>query len=704
MIPRRTAGAGLATALTLAAGLLAAPAAMAAPAPPETASVPSIRPASVSDPSLSPTPYQGWNTYYGLGGDFTASEVLDVADFLVSSGLAAAGYDIVWLDGGWQDAVPRGEDGILRGDTERFPDGMGAVADAIHAKGLRAGIYTDAGPYLPGSCGLGSHGHYQTDADTFASWGYDAVKVDFLCGITAGLDPKTVFTEFADALRNNSSGRPIIFNLCNPVTSPDWGNYPEEQQSTYSWTYAPEIAESWRTYTDAGFVGLMKYRDVLRNFDANARHPEAAGPGHWNDPDYLGPELGMNDEEFRTQMSLWSIAAAPLVIASDPRTLSAASMATLLDPDVLAINQDVLGLQGTRVGEAGTTEAWAKPLADGSVAVALLNRGDAPAEVATTAGDLGLEGSRFSVRDAWTDETTETAGEVRAAVAAHGTVLVRVAPAEGKPSAPRVIASAPLVTAIDGTDITPSGSVLTTAGSALEIATTIRNDGLTPVLRPTTSITVPDGWTVQPVGAGPAVVQPGAAATVRHEVMVDESADAVGHEVTATVEFESSAGTRTVGSAPLVVTVAPVPPSGEGVALSHHRWVSATSGWMNPTIDESVGGGNPIKLAGTVYPTGIGVASPSDIRYYLGGACRVLDGFVGIDDVVDNVGPEGGTATFSVIADGVTVWESGTVVRGAAIPFQVDVSGARELVLHVGDAGDGGYNDRADWAAPTIDC
>ena len=152
-----------------------------------------------------------------------------------------------------------------------------------------------------------------------------------------------MFTEFAHALRNNSSGRPIIFNLCNPVTSPDWGNYPEEQQSTYSWTYAPEIAESWRTYTDAGFVGLMKYSDVLRNYDANARHPEAAGPGHWNDPDYLGAELGMNDEEFRTQMTLWSVAAAPLVIASDPRTLSEASMATLLDEDVLAINQDPLG-------------------------------------------------------------------------------------------------------------------------------------------------------------------------------------------------------------------------------------------------------------------------------------------------------------------------------------------------------------------------
>lgn len=698
MTLRRTAAVALATALALAGGLLAAPAAAtAAPAA-------GIRPASVSDPSLSPTPYQGWNTYYGLGGDFTADEVLDVADFIVSSGLADAGYDIVWLDGGWQAAEPRGADGLLRGDPARFPDGMGALADAIHAKGLRAGIYTDAGPYIPGSCGLGSYGHYQTDADTFAAWGYDAVKVDFLCGITAGLDPKTVFTEFAQALRNNSSDRPMIFNLCNPVTSPDWGSYPEEQQSTYSWSYAPEIAESWRTYTDAGFVGLMKYRDVLRNFDANARHPEAAGPGHWNDPDYLGPELGMSDEEFRTQLSLWSIAAAPLVIASDPRSLSDASMAALLDEDVLAIDQDELGVQGTRVGEAGATEAWAKPLADGSVAVALLNRGDAAAEVSTTAAGLGLDGDRFRVLDAWTDEVTETTGTIRAAVAAHGTALLRVAPTDVRPEAPRVSVSAPQVTAVDGDEITPTGSLLTTTGSTLQLSTTIRNDGGTPVRTPAFEIDAPEGWEARSVGATPKVVQPGGAATVRHELVVASDAAAADHAVAVSVAFTSIAGDRRVASAPLVVTIAPAPPAGDDVVLSHHQWVSATSGWMTPAIDESVGGGNPIRLGGTTYATGLGVASPSDIRYYLGGACTVLDGFIGIDDVVDNVGPEGGTSTFSVIADGVTVWESGVVARGVAVPFTADVDGARELVLHVGDAGDGGYNDRADWADLRVDC
>lgn len=691
-----TRGAVAVTAAALAIGGLTAAPAHASPGDGAVTSVPA--------PELSPTPYQGWNTYYGLGGDFTATEVLDVADFLVSSGLRDAGYDIVWLDGGWQDETPRGGDGILRADTDRFPDGMPALTAALHAKGLRAGIYTDAGPYIPGSCGLGSHGHYQTDADTFAAWGFDAVKVDFLCGITAGLDPETVFTEFAAALHDNASGRPLIFNLCNPVTSPDWGNYPEEQQSTHSWTYAPAIAESWRTYTDAGFVGLMKYSDVLRNYDANARHPEAAGPGHWNDPDYLGPELGMSDEEFRTQMTLWSVAAAPLVIASDPRTLSATSLATLKDPDVIAVNQDPLGKQAIRVGAAGTTETWVKPLADGSVAVALLNRGDTATEISTTTDAVGLRTPRVTVKDAWNDSVTEAKKTIRAAVPAHGAALLVVSKARGLPHSPRLVVSSPTVTSVDGTAVPPTTSLLIEGGATARTTVTLRNDGTTPIVAPRTALSVPAGWTATVRGHQPALVLPGKSATVSVDVRVAADASTGAFGVTATTRYVGLRGTTSVASPSSTFTIAPAPPTGAGVALSHHTWVSAASGWMTPAVDESVGGGNPIALGGTVYPTGLGVASPSDIRYFLAAACTRITGFVGIDDVVDNVGPEGGTATFSLVGDGTTLWQSGTVVRGVAVPFDVDLSGVRELVLHVGDAGDGGYNDRADWAAPTVTC
>lgn len=650
--------------------------------------------------SPSPTPYQGWNTYYGLGGDFNADEVLDVADFLVSSGLAEAGYDIVWLDGGWQADVPRGDDGRLQGDPARFPDGMAALADAIHDRGLRAGIYTDAGPYIPGTCGLGSGGHYQTDADTFAQWGYDAVKVDFLCGITADLDPQEAFTEFAQALRNNSSGRSMIFNLCNPVTSPDWGDYPEEQQSTWSWTYAPDIAESWRTYTDVGFVGQIQFKDVLRNFDANARHPEVAGPGRFSDPDYLGPELGMTTEEFRTQMSLWTVAAAPLVISSDPRTLSQDSMDILLDEDVLAIDQDRLGIQGTRVGAAGTTETWAKPLADGSVAVALLNRGDRPAEISTSARDLGLRGRSFSVLDTWTDSRTQSAGTIRAAVPAHGAALLRVTPSRAD-GVPRLVAAPPTFTAVGADDVTPTTDLLAAAGDRLATEVTLHNDGSTSVRRPSVELTAPEGWTVSPAGPAPLVVRPGSSATVAFTVDVPANAGTGGYDVAAAV----SSGGGTAGTTPPSrVTIAPAAPGGTAVALSRHPWVSASSGWMEPTVDQSVGGGSPLTVAGTVHPTGIGVASPSQVRYYLGGACTRLTGGVGIDDVVGNVGPEGGTATFDIVGDGETLWSSGTVTRGAEVPFDVSVAGVRDLSLRVGDAGDGGYNDRADWLSLAVDC
>ena len=709
MYPRRISTATIAALVTIGAVMAPATAAVAAPATaPPVASVstsaPATAPMSVGDPSLSPTPYQGWNTYYGLGGDFSADEVLDVADFLVSSGLAEAGSDMWWLAGGWLGVAPRGEVGIRAVDRDRFPDGMDGLADAIHEKGLRAGIYTDAGPYIPGSCGLGSHGYYQTDADTFAAWGYDAVKVDFLCGITAHLDPETVFTEFAEALRNNSSDRPMIFNLCNPVTSPDWGDYPDEQQSTHSWSYAPEIAESWRTYTDAGFVGMMKYSDVLRNYDANARHPEAAGPGHWNDPDYLGPQLGMTDEEFRSQMALWSMSAAPLVVGSDPRTFTPATVATLTNPDLLAIDRDPLGKQAVRVGPAGATETWTKPLADGSTAVALVNRGDAAAEIATTPAAVGIRATRVTITDAWTHARSEAKDSIRSSVPAHGVSVLIVKKGTGQPQSPRVLVDAPSFTAVNGTAITPTGDLLASAGATLAVTVGVRNDGTTPALSPKVSLTTPAGWTSSPKGGQQQVIVPCGTATAAFTVTVPAGTPVGSSAISAAIAFSGIGGAVTVASPDATVTVAPAPPSGADQPLSHQAWVSATSGWMTPAIDQSVGGGNPIKVAGTTYPTGLGVASPSDIRYYVGGVCTRLTGAVGIDDVVDNVGPEGGTATFSLIADGKTVWESGTVTRGQAVSFDVDLTGARELVLHVGDAGDGGYNDRADWAQPLISC
>ncbi|WP_200211017.1 NPCBM/NEW2 domain-containing protein [Micromonospora coerulea] len=658
---------------------------------------------SAAQQLLSPTPYQGWNTYFGLGGNFSEESVKGVADALVSRGLARAGYDIVWLDGGWQDPEPRTAAGDLQADRTRFPNGLKPLVDYIHAKGLRAGIYTDAGPYIPGKCGLGSGGYYQRDADQFAGWEFDAVKVDFLCGIAANLDPKTVYTEFARALRNNASGRPIIFNLCNPVTSPDWGMYPEEQQSTYSWTYAPEIAQSWRTYTDVGFVGDIKFKDVLRNYDANARHPEVAGPGHYNDPDYLAPGLGMTDEEFRTQMTLWAAAAAPLVIGSDVRKLSQTSLDILTDPDMLAINQDAAGVQAVRVGPAGTTETWVKRLADGDRAVVLLNRGESPKVLTTTAASVGLSGARFTVENAWTDQITESAGTISAAVPAHGAALFRVGPAAGVPGVPHVTAGLPQVTRV-GADPVPDGYVpMVAGGDEARVEVVVRNDGLRPVFAPKVGLATPAGWTVRPLSEALSELLPGRAATYAFAVALPPSAEPGAASLTATTSYEVLGHGRLRQTTVSAVVVAPAPPDGE-VVLSHHRWVSATSGWMSPTVDLSVGGWSPISMLGQVYPTGIGVASPSTVRYYVGKECSRLTAVVGLDDAVRNVGPEGATATFQVIGDGQVLFDSGVLTRDDIRQVDVDLTGVRVLDLVVGDAGDGGYNDRADWAGLNATC
>ncbi|MFJ4848695.1 MULTISPECIES: NPCBM/NEW2 domain-containing protein [unclassified Streptomyces] len=652
---------------------------------------------------LSPTPYMGWNTYYALGGDPTDAEIRSTADFLVSSGLRDAGYKYVWIDGNWAAPTPRSEAGDLVPNPDQFPDGLKPVVDYIHSKGLKAGIYTDAGPYIPGKCGLGSNGYYQRDADQFAAWEFDAVKADYLCGIAANLDPKTVYTQFAQALRNNASKRPMIFNLCNPVTSPDWGNYPEEQQSTYSWSYAPAIAQSWRTYTDVGFVGEIKYKDVLRNYDANARHPEAAGPGHFNDPDYLGPELGMTDEEFRTQMTLWSAAAAPLMIGSDIRKLSKTSLATLSDPDVIAINQDPAGVQAVRVGPAGTTETWVKRLANGDRAVVLLNRGDSPATLTTKASSVGLSGNRFTLKNAWTNQVTESAGTISAAVPAHGAALIRVGRATGKLGLPHVVAGLPQVTQV-GSDAVPAGSApLAAGGDQVRVEVNVRNDGTQPVLTPRVELTVPTGWTAHPVGKAPLLLTTNHSATLAFTVTLPETAAPGSATLTAATSYEVIGKGRQRQDTSTALVVAPAAPHGD-VALSHHEWISATSGWMSPTVDLSVGGWSPISMLGQVYPTGIGVASPSTIRYYLGDQCSRLTATAGIDDAVRNVGPEGGTSTFQIIGDGKVLFDSGVLGRDDVRQADVDLTGVRVLDLVVGDAGDGGYNDRANWAGLNATC
>ncbi|MYQ45228.1 glycoside hydrolase family 27 protein [Streptomyces sp. SID4985] len=393
------------------------------------------------DSGLAPTPYMGWNTYYGLGAP-TEKEVRSVADKLVNSGLRDSGYDIVWLDGGWQADVPRDARGRLTANPERFPSGIPALVSSLHQRGLRAGIYTDAGTYDGGkSCDLGSRGHYEQDARQFAAWKVDAVKVDFLCGISEKLDPGTAFKEFSDAVAK--SGRKMLLNLCNPLTD-DWGlPHTPEQDAHNTYAYAPTVADSWRTGTDIawGTPSPGQWPNVLRNMDANAWHPEAQGPGHYNDPDYLIPtrrmadgSLELTEEESTTQFVMWAETASPLVLGSDPRTLSPSMLAVLRNPEIIGVDQDRLGVQGVRVATDATGDVYSKVLSGhGRRAVVLLNRSGQAAERTVRFADTAL-GGRVEVRDlrARADRGTHT-GSYTVTVPAHGTAFLRLTGGDALP-------------------------------------------------------------------------------------------------------------------------------------------------------------------------------------------------------------------------------------------------------------------------------
>jgi alpha-galactosidase len=375
-------------------------------------------------------PYMGWNTYYGVGGVFDERTILSVAQSLLHRGLATAGYRIVWLDFGWAGGRRDGQ-GTLIVDHQQWPDGLAWLTAWLHAHGLLAGIYTDAGTAGCYHRGVGSLGHYQHDADTFAAWGFDAIKVDFCGAGQEGLSPRPLYRQFAAAVRDNASHRPMLLNVCNFwVPGQIDGRRPSWRNSSFANAlWAPRIAQSWRTDTDIGGHRGIVFKNVLRNLDRDADHPRAAGPGHWNDPDYLGPQLGMTRGEAQAQMTMWAMVAAPLMLGSDPRRLSPATVRMLENRQVIAVDQDRLGVQGTPLHESAPDQVWVKPLAGGGRAVALLNRGPRAALIRVTPRAMRWRaGRRYHLQNLWTHRARTAMGTFRERVAPRTALLFRVTP------------------------------------------------------------------------------------------------------------------------------------------------------------------------------------------------------------------------------------------------------------------------------------
>ena len=353
--------------------------------------------------SLAPTPPMGWNSWNKFGCNVSDKLIREMADAMVSSGMQAAGYQYVNIDDCWQ--VSRDASGTIVADPTRFPSGIKALADYVHSKGLKLGIYTDAGT---GTCEKrpGSLNHEVQDAKTYASWGIDYVKIDW-CN-AEGLDPEMQYAKLRDALAQ--SGRPIVFSICN------WG-------VRTPWRWGPTTGNLWRT---TGDINDTYDRMSLIGFGQNGLE-KFAGPGHWNDPDML--EIGnggMKRDEYRTHMALWALLAAPLLAGNDLRSMSPETKELLTNSEVLAVNQDKKGVQGHRVWEEGPLEIWVKPLADGSQAVGLFNRSESASKLTLDFKSIGAPASA-KLRDLLDHKDLGAVqNSYLAEVPTHGVVLVRV--------------------------------------------------------------------------------------------------------------------------------------------------------------------------------------------------------------------------------------------------------------------------------------
>jgi alpha-galactosidase len=361
----------------------------------------------VADNGLARTPPMGWNSWNKFAGRIDDATVRTIADAMVSSGMKDAGYQYINIDDTWE--AGRDAQGNIQ-TNKKFPD-MKALADYVHSKGLKLGIYSSPGP---NTCAgyEGSYGHEEQDARTYAAWGIDYLKYDW-CGarnLYSDEEMQAVYQIMGDALRKQK--RPIVYSLCQYGRQEVWKWGADAGGNL--WRTTGDIRDAWDSMTRIGF-------------NQNDLAPYAK-TGHWNDPDML--EIGngaMTNDEYRTHMSLWAILAAPLLAGNDLRSMSPEILAILTNRDVIAVDQDKLGKQGQRAWQAGEQEIWTRSLSGGAIAVAIFNRANAEAKVTLRPADLKLNGMR-KARDLWTqqDVVWPADGEYSVTIPTHGVVMLKL--------------------------------------------------------------------------------------------------------------------------------------------------------------------------------------------------------------------------------------------------------------------------------------
>lgn len=376
---------------------------------------------------LAKTPPMGWNSWNTFACDINEDLIRKTADVLVASGMKDAGYLYVNLDDCWHGQ--RDSQGFIHEDATRFPSGMKALADYVHSKGLKIGIYSDAGIQ---TCGgkPGSRGHEYQDAITYANWGIDYLKYDW-CN-TDALNPTEAYKTMRDAIY--SAGRPMVFSMC------EWGE-------SKPWLWGANVGHSWRTTGDIGNCwnceigyGTWSKLSVLAILDKQMEIRRYAGPGHWNDPDMLEVGNGLSTPESRAHFSLWCMLAAPLIAGNDIRTMSAETSEILTNKEVIGIDQDALGISCYKMFKQGDLEVYAKPMSNNEVAICFLNRGEIPRDFTFNWKDFpiddGISGKRYpfdkivyKLRDCWQKKDIGTTATVfKSTVQPHDVILLRLKP------------------------------------------------------------------------------------------------------------------------------------------------------------------------------------------------------------------------------------------------------------------------------------
>ena len=369
---------------------------------------------------IAPTPPMGWNSWNKFGCNVSESLIREMADAMVQSGMRDAGYEYIVIDDCWQ--VGRDSLGNIIPDPERFPGGMKALADYIHSLGLKFGIYSCAGSQ---TCQgrPGSRGYQFQDARTYASWNVDYLKYDWC--YDEGQNARAAYKTMSDALK--ATGRPIVFSIC------EWGE-------SKPWEWAEGIGNLWRTTADIRDCYHCEFDwgglGVLDIIDKQVGLQQFAGPGHWNDPDML--EIGnggMTPDEYKTHFSMWAMLAAPLMAGNDIRNMDASTKEILMNTDVIAVDQDSKGEQATKFMDMGEHEIWAKPLADGQVAVCFLNRTDQPwmldydwkKQTMYFLKDVNIYRKSYKIYDLWAHKVIgKTDDRMKQEIAAHGVLMVRL--------------------------------------------------------------------------------------------------------------------------------------------------------------------------------------------------------------------------------------------------------------------------------------